>query len=65
MSDIANRKRPPTEAPSRNERAASAPQQKDYNNYHQYRAEAPAIIMEGRAHIETAAAEKENQNNQE
>jgi hypothetical protein len=44
---------------------ASAPQQKDYNNDHQYRAEASTKIMVGRAEIETAASKKENQNNQE
>jgi hypothetical protein len=63
-SDI--KKRSPTEATSRNEQtAASAPQQKDYNNDHQYRAEAPTIIMEGWTQIETTAAKNENQNNQE
>jgi hypothetical protein len=43
----------------------SAPQQKDHNDDYQYRAEPPAIIMVWSAHIETATAEKENQNNQE
>jgi hypothetical protein len=63
-SDI--KKRPPIEAASRNERtAASTPQEKDYNNDHQYRAEAPTIIMEGWTQIETTAAKNENQNDQE
>jgi hypothetical protein len=54
-------KRPPTEAASYNERAvASAPQQKDYDNDHQYRADASAIIMVGGPQIEPAAAKKEN-----
>jgi hypothetical protein len=43
----------------------SAPQQKDHNDDYQYRAESPAIIMVRSAQIETTAAEKENQNNQE
>jgi hypothetical protein len=43
----------------------SAPQQKDDNNDHQNRAEAPAIIMERRTQIEPTAAEQENQNDQE
>jgi hypothetical protein len=43
----------------------SAPQQKDYNNDHQYRAEAPTKIMVGGAEIETTATKKENQNDQE
>jgi|ERR1019366_4046189 hypothetical protein len=43
----------------------SAPQQKDYNNDHQYRAEAPTKIMVGSAEIETTATKKENQNDQE
>ena len=42
----------------------SAPQQKDYNNDHQYRAETSAVIMVGRTQIETTATKKENQNNQ-
>lgn len=45
--------------------AALAPQQKEYNNDHQYQAESAAIVMEGRPSIETTAAENENQNNQE
>ena len=42
----------------------SAPQQKDDNNDHEYRAEASAIIMEGRPQIESAATKKKNQNHQ-
>jgi hypothetical protein len=56
MKEAAYRRRRP---------AASAPQQKDYNNDYQYRAEASAIIVEWRTQIETAAAKKENQNNQQ
>jgi hypothetical protein len=44
---------------------ASAPQQKDYNNDYQYRAEAPTKIMVRRTEIETTATKNENQNNQE
>jgi hypothetical protein len=43
----------------------SAPQQKNHNDNYQYRAESPAIIMVRSAQIETTAAKKENQNNQE
>ena len=43
----------------------SAPQQKDYNNDHQYRAEAPTKIMVGSTEIETTATKQENQNDQE
>jgi hypothetical protein len=60
------RRWPPAEAASRYGRAVTlAPQQKDYNDDHQYRAETSAIIMVGSAHIETTASKKENQNNQE
>jgi hypothetical protein len=44
---------------------ALAPQQKDHDDDDQYRAESPTIIMVWGAQIETTAAEKENQNNQE
>jgi hypothetical protein len=56
MKETAYRRRRP---------AASAPHQKDYDNDHQYRAEAAAKIMERRTHIEAAAAKNENQNNQQ
>lgn len=59
-------KRPPTEAASCNGRqAASASHEKNYDDDHQYRAEASANIMEWRPHIETTTAEQKNQNNQE
>jgi hypothetical protein len=44
---------------------ASAPQQKNDNNDHQYRADATTKYMEWSAEIETAATKNENQNNQE
>ena len=43
----------------------SAPEQNDQNNDHHYEADAPTIVMERRPHIESTAAKKENQNNQE
>jgi hypothetical protein len=43
----------------------SAPQQQDHNDNYQYGAESPAIIMVRSAQIETTAAKKENQNNQQ
>jgi len=46
------------EEPVKDAPAASAPQQKDYNNDHQYRAEAAAIIVVRRPHIETTPAKK-------
>jgi hypothetical protein len=42
----------------------SAPQEKDDNNDHQNRAEAPAIIVEWGTQIESTTAEKKNQNDQ-
>jgi hypothetical protein len=42
----------------------SAPQQNDQNDYHQYQAEAPAIVMEWRTNIEATTTKKENENNQ-
>ena len=39
---------------------SNSPDQKEHNDDHQYRTEAPAIVMVRRTHIETAAAEKEN-----
>jgi hypothetical protein len=41
-----------------------ASQEKHHNDDYQNRTEAPTIIMVWSAHIETATAEKENQNNQ-
>ena len=38
----------------------SAPEQKDQNNDHNYQAEASAIVMEWRTHIEATPAEKKN-----
>jgi hypothetical protein len=60
------RKKPPTEAASLKVlKVGSAPQQKDYDDDHQYRAEAATIIVIGSAEIETTSTKKENQNNQE
>ena len=42
----------------------SAPEQKNQNNDHNYQAEASAIVMERRTHIEATPTEKKNQNNQ-
>jgi hypothetical protein len=42
----------------------SAPEQNDQNDDHKYQAEATPIVVEGRADIETAPTEKENENNQ-
>jgi hypothetical protein len=42
----------------------SPPEQKDQNYDHHYQAQAPTIVMEWRPHIESTAAEKENQYNQ-
>jgi hypothetical protein len=40
----------------------SASEQNDQNNYHHDQAEAPTIVMEWRAKIETTSAEKKNEN---
>jgi hypothetical protein len=57
--------KPPTEAYRNGRASASAPQQKDDNNDHQYRTEATAKIMVGRAKIEATSTKEEDQNNQQ
>jgi hypothetical protein len=41
-------------------RQSNSPDQKDHDDDHQYRTEAPAIVVVRSTHIETAAAEKKN-----